>query len=71
VNSRRSINGQVATLIHELAHALVHHDRQDDDPSLSSAQEELVVESVAYTVCGACGLDVTDRATPYLASWAE
>ncbi len=26
---------------------------------------------MAYTVCGACGLDVADAAVPYLASWAE
>lgn len=71
VNARRSVNGQVATLIHELAHALVRSDRRPEDPTLSYAQEELVVESVAYTVCGACGLDVTDAAIPYLASWAE
>jgi hypothetical protein len=38
---------------------------------LSYSEEELVVESVAYTVCGACRLDVTGAAIPYLASWAE
>ena len=68
VNHCRSVNGQAATLIHELAHALVRCDRQPEDPALSYAEEELVVESVAYTVCGACGLDA---AVPYLASWAE
>lgn len=26
---------------------------------------------MAYTVCGACGLDVAGAAVPYLASWAE
>ncbi len=38
---------------------------------MSYAEEELVVESVAYTVCGAAGLDLTGAAIPYLASWAE
>jgi antirestriction protein ArdC len=71
INDRRAVNGQIATLIHELAHALVRHDRQPDDPALSYAQEELVIESVADTVCGACGLDVAGAAVPYLASWAE
>jgi hypothetical protein len=71
VNSRRSVNGQVAVLVHELAHALFRHDPQPEDPALSFAEEELVVESVAYTVCGACGLDVAGAAVPYLASWSE
>lgn len=71
VNDCRAVNGRVAVLIHELAHALIRLDRQEDDPALSYAQEELVVESVAYTVCGACGLDVTGAAIPYLASWSE
>ena len=64
-------NGRVATLIHELAHVLVERDRRDEDPALSYAEEELVVESIAYTVTGAAGLDVGGFSVPYLASWAE
>ncbi len=48
VNHCRSINAQAATLIHELAHALVRRNRQPDDPTLSYAEEELVVESVVF-----------------------
>ncbi|MCW2953211.1 MAG: hypothetical protein JWQ48_2381 [Conexibacter sp.] len=64
-------NGRVGTLVHELAHALVRADRRDDDPSLSYAEEELVVESVAYTVCGSAGLDTAGNSIPYLAAWSE
>ena len=39
-------------------------------PSLEQAAEELVVESVAYTVCGALGLDSSGYSIPYLASWS-
>ena len=46
-------------------------ERGDDDPELSYAEEELVVESIAYTVCGSVGLDVSGYAIPYLASWSE
>ena len=35
---------------HELAHALIRRERQDDDPELDYAGEELVVESIAYTL---------------------
>ena len=65
------INSQVATSCHELAHALVRADRQDDDPALDYASEELVVESVAFTVIRSLGIDADASSIPYLASWAE
>lgn len=56
---------------HELAHALVRHDRHDDDPDLSYAAEELVAESVAHLAVSFVGLDSSASAVPYLAAWAE
>jgi antirestriction protein ArdC len=66
-------NHSVHTLIHELAHALVAVEREADtgDVALDYAEEELVVESITYTVAGALGLSVDDYAIPYLASWSE
>jgi len=66
-----SANQRVNTLCHELAHALVRHDRQSDDPALDYAGEELVAESVAYTCVGALGVSTEDYSIPYLAAWAE
>ena len=66
-----AINAQVKTLIHELAHALLRAEPSENDPLLEQAAEELVVESVAYTVCGALGLDSAGYSIPYLASWSE
>lgn len=71
IEQQQSINAQAATLVHELAHALVRADRQDDDPTLDYASEELVVESVAFTVIRALGIDADRSSIPYLASWAE
>jgi antirestriction protein ArdC len=65
----KAANHTVHALIHELAHALVGADA--GDVTLDYAQEELVVESVTYTVAGALGLRVYDYAIPYLASWSE
>jgi antirestriction protein ArdC len=64
-------NGQIAALLHELAHALVHVDRRDGDPKLSYAAEELVVESVAYSVAAAAGIDTSANSVPYLTAWSE
>ncbi len=65
-----SPNAQAKTLIHELSHALLRAEPSKEDPKLTRAAEELVVESVAYTVCGALGLDSSGYSIPYLASWA-
>ena len=71
INDTRSINAQVKTLIHELSHALLHAEPDAEDIQLSYAEEELVVESIAYTVCGSAGLDVSGYAIPSLASWSQ
>jgi N-terminal domain of anti-restriction factor ArdC len=71
VDPGRPTNAQVKTLIHELAHALVRADRQDDDPELDRAAEELVAETVAYSVCASGRIDTGDYSITYLASWAE
>jgi hypothetical protein len=56
---------------HELAHALIRRERQDQDPELDRAAEELVVESIAYTTVGTLGISSAGYSIPYLASWAE
>jgi antirestriction protein ArdC len=66
-----SANAQVSVLVHELAHALVRIDRRDGDPKLDYAAEEVVVESVAYSVCASLGLDSSGSAVPYVTGWAE
>ena len=71
-SSLTSDNARAATRVHELAHALVRLDHDEQDPQLDYAEEELVAESVAYTViAGGLGIDMTGASVPYLASWAE
>ncbi len=71
IDSDMAVNQQVSVTLHELAHALVRADRQDDDPKLDYASEELVVESVAFTVIRSLGIDADSASIPYLAAWAE
>jgi hypothetical protein len=71
IAERLSANGRLATLIHELSHALVRLTRTEHDQALDYAQEELVVESVAFCCCQTVGLDTSANSIPYLASWAE
>jgi antirestriction protein ArdC len=71
VFGEHSANAQVKTLVHELAHVLVRQDRVEDDPTLTYAEEEVVVECVAYGVCSTIGLDTTGYSAPYMTSWSK
>jgi len=66
VNAALSRNGQVAVLIHELAHAHV-----GPGAALASDVEEVVVEAVAYLGCAAAGLDTACDSVPYIVSHGD
>ena len=57
----------VKTLIHELGHALLHSEELPRSKEIA----EVEVESVAYIVCDAIGLDSGDYSFAYVARWAE
>ena len=54
------------TLVHELGHALLH----GDEMPASKEVAEVEVESVAYIVCDAIGLDTGDYSFAYVARWS-
>ena len=59
-------NGQVRTLVHEVAHALgIGYD------DYSREQAEVLVDCVTYIVCSSAGLDVGGESIPYIAGWGE
>ena len=53
--------------MHELAHALLH----GDEVVRTREIQEVEVESVAYIVCDALGLDTSDYSFSYVARWAS
>ncbi len=55
---------QVKTLVHELAHALLHEEVPD------RARAELEAESVAYVVCQQLGVDTAAYSFGYVTVWA-
>ena len=57
----------VKTLVHELAHAMLHN---DDVPRPRTIQET-EVESVAYIVLNSLGLASDDYSFPYVARWSD
>jgi hypothetical protein len=59
-------NGQVRTLVHEIAHALgVGYE------GYGREQAEVLVDCVTYIVCSSVGLDVGGESIPYIAGWGE
>ncbi len=71
LSEANSVNHQVKTLVHELSHVLLRSTVDLEEVSLTYSQEELVVESVALTVCGGLGLDTSGYSVPYIASWSQ
>lgn len=59
-------NGEVAVLVHELAH--VHGARYAE---FGRAGAEVVAETAAFIALSAARLDTTGQAVPYVAGWAE
>jgi hypothetical protein len=53
------------TLVHEIAHAILHGPGFDGTRN----QAEIEAESVAFIVCGALGIDSAEYSWGYLASW--
>lgn len=58
---------QVKTLVHELAHAVLH---SGTDRPATVAGRELEAESVAWIVCQHLGLDASQYSFGYLTIWA-
>ena len=59
----------IKTLAHEVAHAIMHNEREMD-PSLTRPRMEVEAESVAYIICRHFGLDTGDYSFAYLASYS-
>jgi antirestriction protein ArdC len=62
----RSEASLFATMVHEVAHAILHGNDEHHD----RAEKEIEAESVAYVVCKALGLDTAGFSFPYVATWA-
>ena len=59
----------VKTLVHEIAHAMLHTKEQLQECKKDRKQKELEAESVAYIVCEHYGFDSEDYSFPYIIGW--
>ncbi|MGM0285747.1 MULTISPECIES: ImmA/IrrE family metallo-endopeptidase [unclassified Enterococcus] len=79
LNSRNTKSERIAVLIHELAHAALH-DQSNQESSYWTTQnlkpedvslKELQAELVSYVVSYEFGMDTSEEAIPYMASWTR
>src|SRR5699024_1287739 len=71
LNPRNSELQNVKTMIHELAHAKLHHSNHENHLGLSDAEKEFQAEMVAYYTASYFGIDTSDYSLGYLASWTK
>ena len=62
---------EIKTLIHEIAHSLLHNSEKMKDKKISRNDMEVQAESVAFTVCSALGIDTSDYSFGYIAGWSQ
>ncbi|MGW9001827.1 ArdC-like ssDNA-binding domain-containing protein, partial [Streptomyces koyangensis] len=70
LNSRNTTTQNLATSIHELAHAKMHFigsEMRDSDAATLEFQAELT----SYIVCKHYGMDTSEKAIPYIAKWTS
>ena len=59
----------VKTLIHEIAHSVLHNNSAAG-VLLPQNTKEIEAESVAFTVCSHFGIDTSDYTFPYVSAWS-
>lgn len=60
----------IKTMIHEIAHALLHNPYPRDDYDTRN-RREIEAESIAYAVSSYYGIDTSEYSFPYIAGWSE
>ena len=61
----------VKTMIHEIAHAILHDRDSGEEKDADRSTCEVQAESVAYTVCKMIGIDASDYSFGYVAGWGS
>lgn len=61
----------VKTMIHEIAHSILHNKEKDATEHKSRETKEVEAESVAYIVCLHFGISANDYSFGYIAGWSS
>ena len=61
----------VKTLVHEIAHAILHDKDGGTEKEADRNTREIQAESVAYVVCNTFGIDTSAYSFEYVATWSK
>ena len=73
VQENMSESQTLKTMIHEVAHSLLHNKEveQDEQARKDRNTKEVEAESIAYTVCRHFGVDTSEYSFGYIAGWSS
>lgn len=70
IKSGMSESQTVKTIIHEIAHSILHNDNVMESREKDRRTKEVEAESVAYAVCQHFGIDSSDYSFGYIVGWS-
>lgn len=70
VKTGMSESQTLKTMIHEIAHSILHNENVADAGEKNRRTKEVEAESVAYTVCKHFGIDTSGYSFGYIAGWS-
>lgn len=70
VKAEMSEEQTVKTLVHEIAHSLLHG-KEGEEKEAERRTKEVQAESVAYTVCRMLGMNTEEYSFGYIAGWSK
>ena len=71
INSGMSQSQTVKTMIHELAHSILHNKNIQTDEKKDRNKREIEAESVAFIVCKHFNIDTDDYSFGYILGWSK
>ena len=73
VQENMSESQTLKTMIHEVAHSMLHNKEveQDEQARKDRNTKEVEAESIAYTVCQHLGVDTSEYSFGYIAGWSS
>ena len=71
VQSGMSEAQTLKTLIHEMAHQMLHASHVEGSKELDRETKEVQAESIAYAVCNYLGIDTAEYSFGYIAEWSS
>lgn len=66
-----AVKQKCKTLIHEMAHSMIHRIDDERRKTLSRSDREIEAEGTAFVVLSYFGFDTSEYSFPYVASWAS